>query len=523
MAATFSLTCGILRCSLFLQKRGLFFATNLYLARNSRFLCYATRNLSPEHQRRKIMVAGLREGEMETDRETLERYFKSYGQIEGAKIVRNQLTGRSKGYGFVTFKSSSVVDKILSSTNHRIDGKDVRVMLAVKPLRRSGEFPATKDVYSDDLEDRKIFVSALKTGDYGTTEQDLKEHFSVFGEVEWARIVYPKSYGFVTFKNPETVKDVLSNPLHVINGWRINVARPFKGKDKDAIVRKRKRTISVYDVSPDTSADELVNHFSYFGEVEKVLGRDSDSNYNSQCMIVFETEDAAEKALQQEMQAIAYKGIVFVKPPLDSNNSNTILLRDAPADITLEVLQLYFEQFGEIIRMDLTTDHHRPTHADIHGVKYRICADWPTVEFRDADTVKKVLQNDHLICGQEVDVRKVDRRAMDSGAYMLETERSMMVLIDDLDRNVSKKTVIDYFASQSFMVQSVVFKMESNDSMSCVVGFWNLDDVDEVVNQASKQNGILFIGGKPAYVRRLHWESTQEKVEDNTTAEKSLT
>ena len=204
-----------------------------------------------------------------------------------------------------------------------------------------------------------------------------------------------------------------------------------------------------------------------------------------------------------------------MKPLSDSRESNKVLLRGAPADITLEALQLYFEQFGDIVRMDLTSDHHRPTHADIHGVKYRINTDWPTVEFTDVGAVEKVLLHDHVICGQNVDLRRVDERALSTGAFKRETERSMMILIDDLDRNSSKEAIIDYFTSQSLMVQSVVFRMESNDSMSCVVGFWNLDDVDEVVNQASKQDGILFISGKPAYVRRLHWESTQENMEND--------
>ena len=503
------------RCPLFVQTSRLFSATSQYLPRNSRFLSYATRNLSPEHQKRKIMVVGLREGTVETDAETLELYFKLYGKIEHAKVVRDQLSGKSKGYGFVTFDSPKVAEKVLSSTNHRIDGKDVKVLLAVRSLKKSRELPITKDIQSEELQERKIYVSALKTGDYRTTEQDLKDYFSTFGEVEDAMIVFPKSYGFVTFKYPETVKDVLSNPLHVIKGWKIYVARPFKIKDKTEIARKRKRTINVFDVFPEISDNDLIKHFSIFGEVEQVLGRDSDSNQSSQCMVVFKREDAAKMALKQQLQVIASRFKIYVKPLSDSRESNKVLLRGAPADITLEALQLYFEQFGDIVRMDLTSDHHRPTHADIHGVKYRINTDWPTVEFTDVGAVEKVLLHDHVICGRNVDVRRVDERALSTGAFKRETERSMMILIDDLDRNSSKEAIIDYFTSQSLMVQSVVFRMESNDSMSCVVGFWNLDDVDEVVNQASKQDGILFISGKPAYVRRLHWESTQENMENN--------
>lgn len=509
-----------------LQKCGLPYANNFNSGGNSRLLfprclCYASRNLYPEDQGRKIMVAGLKEGKYETDRESLEHYFKSYGQVARAKLVRDQFTGRSKGYGFVTFMNSKAVEKVMS-TNHFIDGKGVRVSLAVKSVTRSGEFPGRKDVYSEDVEERKIFVSALKTGAHGTTENDLKVYFSGYGEVEEVKIVSPKSYGFVTFKDPESVSKVLLKPLHSITGWNINVERPFRGKDKGEIARKGKRTINVYNVSSDTSNEELISHFSSFGEVEKVLGRDSDSEPSNQCMVVFETEIAAKMALEQPLQEIASGKKLYVKPVTASNSSKTILLHNTPADITLETLQLYFEQFGEIVRMDLMSDHHRPTHVNIHGVLYRTRPGLPTIEFRDERTVERVLEHVHVICGAEVETRKVDRRALNSGAYSQESDRSMMVLIDRLPCNVDKKTVVDYFASQSLMVQSVEFKMERAETMSCVVGFWNLDDVDQVINQASAKNGAVIIGDKTASVRRLHWESTQEEAEHNTTVQENI-
>ena len=258
----------------------------------SRWLCYASRNLYPEDQGRKIMVAGLREGKRETDTERLERYFKSYGKIERVKLVRDQLTGRSRGYGFVTFMRSSVVDKILSTAKHVIDGKGVKVSLAFKTVPRSGEMSGVKHVYSGEKEERKIFVSGLKMGANGTTDNDLKDYFSAFGDVEEVRIVASKSYGFVTFKVPESVMEVLSKGLHSIAGWKINVEQPFRGEEKAEMTRKGKRAVNVYNVSSEISDDELVSHFLRFGEVEKVLGRDKDNTPSSQCMVVFKTECA---------------------------------------------------------------------------------------------------------------------------------------------------------------------------------------------------------------------------------------
>ena len=502
-------------------KRGLLNTYNLDPVANtkllfSRCLCYASR--SPEDQGRKIMVAGLKDGEHNTERsrKSLEHYFKSFGRVVRTQIIRDRTTGRSKGYGFVTFKNSKVVEKILSVSNHVIGRKGVKVSLALKTETKSGEISSVKDSISREKEERKIFVSGLKTGVHGTTDKDLKEYFSGFGDVEEAKIVDSKSYGFVTFKTPESVKEVLSKRLHSIAGWKINVDQPLRREDKNEITRRVKRTVNVYNVSPNTSDDELVRHFLRFGEVEKVLGRESDNkNTRNQCMVVFKTELGADIATVEPVQEIATGGKLYVTPILNNNISKTILLRDTPLDITLEVLQLYFEQFGQISSMDLTSDHYRSTHVNIHGVMFRTRPGLPTIEFQDECTVEMILQSTHVVCGRKVELQEVDIRATDSDAHNQDSDRSMMVLIDHLPRNMSKKTVEDYFATQSLPVQSIEFKMEQAQTMSCVVGFWNLDDVDQVIDQVAPNNGVTSIDGATVLVRRLHWESTQEDGEQD--------
>lgn len=50
----------------------------------------------------KIFVGGLA---WETQRETMRRYFDQFGEIQEAVVIRDKTTGRSKGYGFVSFSS----------------------------------------------------------------------------------------------------------------------------------------------------------------------------------------------------------------------------------------------------------------------------------------------------------------------------------------------------------------------------------------------------------------------------------
>ncbi|KAH1081087.1 hypothetical protein J1N35_020848 [Gossypium stocksii] len=49
----------------------------------------------------KIFIGGLA---WETQRDTIRRYFEQFGEILEAVVITDTTTGRSKGYGFVTFK-----------------------------------------------------------------------------------------------------------------------------------------------------------------------------------------------------------------------------------------------------------------------------------------------------------------------------------------------------------------------------------------------------------------------------------
>ncbi|GJN08210.1 hypothetical protein PR202_ga26106 [Eleusine coracana subsp. coracana] len=56
----------------------------------------------------KVFVGGLA---WETHKDTLREHFERYGDILEAVIISDKLTGRSKGYGFVTFKEAEAAKK----------------------------------------------------------------------------------------------------------------------------------------------------------------------------------------------------------------------------------------------------------------------------------------------------------------------------------------------------------------------------------------------------------------------------
>ncbi|KAJ1689236.1 hypothetical protein LUZ63_013391 [Rhynchospora breviuscula] len=75
----------------------------------------------------KIFVGGLA---WETQRDTMRRYFEQFGEILEAVVITDKNTGRSKGYGFVTFKDAESAFRALQDPTPVIDGRRANCNLA---------------------------------------------------------------------------------------------------------------------------------------------------------------------------------------------------------------------------------------------------------------------------------------------------------------------------------------------------------------------------------------------------------
>ncbi|RDY08696.1 putative RNA-binding protein ARP1, partial [Mucuna pruriens] len=75
----------------------------------------------------KIFVGGLA---WETQRDTMRRYFEQFGEILEAVIITDKNTGRSKGYGFVTFKDPEAATKACQNPSPIIDGRRANCNIA---------------------------------------------------------------------------------------------------------------------------------------------------------------------------------------------------------------------------------------------------------------------------------------------------------------------------------------------------------------------------------------------------------
>ncbi|XP_015168898.1 heterogeneous nuclear ribonucleoprotein 1-like [Solanum tuberosum] len=86
----------------------------------------------PVTYRQRIHVGGLPSSLTEGE---LKEYFSSYGNVVGQQIILDKTTGRSRGFGFVSFDKEEAVERVLSNSDmHELRGKQVKTT-RVFPIR----------------------------------------------------------------------------------------------------------------------------------------------------------------------------------------------------------------------------------------------------------------------------------------------------------------------------------------------------------------------------------------------------
>jgi len=74
---------------------------------------------------KKIYVGNL---STDTNEDTLKELFSEIGNITSIKIITDQYTGKSRGFGFIEMENESDVKNAISSLNGReLDGKNIKI------------------------------------------------------------------------------------------------------------------------------------------------------------------------------------------------------------------------------------------------------------------------------------------------------------------------------------------------------------------------------------------------------------
>ncbi len=74
---------------------------------------------------KKVYVGNL---PFSVDQAKMKELFASYGEIEEAVVISDKFSGRSKGFGFVTFVNDADADKAIAEMSEKeVDGRALKV------------------------------------------------------------------------------------------------------------------------------------------------------------------------------------------------------------------------------------------------------------------------------------------------------------------------------------------------------------------------------------------------------------
>ncbi|BBN03260.1 hypothetical protein MPTK1_2g22090 [Marchantia polymorpha subsp. ruderalis] len=176
----------------------------------------------PAH--RKLFVRGLA---WETTSQALRDAFEQYGEIEEGAVITDKATGKSRGFGFITFKHMDSAQRALKEPSKNIDGR-----ITVCNLASSGSTTTATDQAQ-----RKLYIGGLS---YETSSDTLLTIFSQYGEIEEGAVAYDKNtnksrgFAFVTFKTLEAAKRAMDDPNKNIEGRHVIVKLAAEGQKEKA-------------------------------------------------------------------------------------------------------------------------------------------------------------------------------------------------------------------------------------------------------------------------------------------------
>ncbi|KAK3752721.1 hypothetical protein QZH41_018682, partial [Actinostola sp. cb2023] len=163
----------------------------------------------------KMFIGGLN---WQTTAEGLRQYFSKFGELKECVVMRDPVSKRSRGFGFVTFIESESVEMVLKNCPHELDGKKIDPKVAVPKRAPVKMVTSTK----------KIFVGGLSTN---TTEEDMRTYFGKFGTITEVMLMIDRvtqrhrGFGFVSFESEKCAEDACTNQYHSIINKKVEVKK----------------------------------------------------------------------------------------------------------------------------------------------------------------------------------------------------------------------------------------------------------------------------------------------------------
>ncbi|KAH8388315.1 hypothetical protein KR093_003839, partial [Drosophila rubida] len=181
---------------------------------------------------RKIFVGGL---SINTTAEMMRMFFSQFGQVADAVVMRDPISNRSRGFGFVTYAEPESVENVQRARPHIIDSKTVDTKRAFP----RHEFNKAVGHLSN-IKTNKIFLGGLKDCH---DEASLRDYFRKFGNVTSVKVLLDKDtgrkrgFGFLEFEDTAAAGRALAQGKHSINLITVEVKKSTQMADSSKRIR----------------------------------------------------------------------------------------------------------------------------------------------------------------------------------------------------------------------------------------------------------------------------------------------
>jgi len=183
-------------------------------------------------------------------------------------------------------------------------------------METGGETQGETEEDDGNEDERKLFVGGLS---WETTAKDLREYFEKFGEVTSCTLKtdletrQSRGFGFVVYKEPDSVKKVLEAKEHKLHGRTID--------PKPANPRQGIKKIFVGRLDPGIPEDDVKAYFGTFGTIAKIdfpFDKTKEQR-RAFCFIEFEGDNAVKKILEQTTHKLGGQEVDVKKATPNSN------------------------------------------------------------------------------------------------------------------------------------------------------------------------------------------------------------
>eukprot|EP01095_Lingulamoeba_sp_RSL-Kostka_P017668 TRINITY_DN9339_c1_g1_i4.p1 TRINITY_DN9339_c1_g1~~TRINITY_DN9339_c1_g1_i4.p1 ORF type:complete len:457 (+),score=201.49 TRINITY_DN9339_c1_g1_i4:347-1717(+) len=216
------------------------------------------------------------------DDTALYKAFQGYSSISDARVMWDNTTGRSRGYGFVAFRDRGDAERAITEMSGVwLGSRAIRCNWANQKNNNANIVPGSI-TYAQASSQASPTNTTVYVGNLGSdvTEDNLRNVFSNYGRIEEIRIQKDKNFGFVRYATHDQATRAIVN----VHGTVI-VSKPVKCSwGKERIQQRQAQYPSTYSTYPGFSQYNLypsgTYYSQYYGNVNGAMAQ-SDPAYGS--------------------------------------------------------------------------------------------------------------------------------------------------------------------------------------------------------------------------------------------------